>query len=521
MSDGFATAPPPSGGDDYTNLQQFINDIAANRLTGLLTDATYLVSKELQVTANGLRLIGYPQKYDVAGGTEIKAILPTDQNMRAPLATVGVYDCELSGIKLNADRKVKYGGYFDGLTWSKLSHVILLNGTIAAAHLGPDPHLNGVNIFERCFFVNSGIVHVSSGASTIYVNGTIAAITGTATTTALNRTISIVGGPDLTGLGIRRSDLLILHPPNLPLQVIQIESVTSNTITAQVNFDNLPRTTGSNIPFAIGVGAGFDEDRASNNNCNILTQCISRGNPYGLRLNGLYGATIHGGQADFNTICGVSISSSDNVTAHDGVNIDGLYLEDNTIGDFFLGESTKVTITYKGGSATEVVGAVEADGTINGRSIQNGKDQNFLFEFNNNGGTLRHRIASEHFNPSSALVVDKVNGATVAWTNTPTVNAGTPFAGGAGILAGSPDLLILDTSMSQHGIAFSVEVEYNDIGTNYRISPTLTTQMINNVMINRFGFRLLNVSTGVGGILNWTALPVGATISFRFDGPIK
>ena len=513
-----AIPPPPSGGDDFATIQTLINANSPLGITIVPPDAEYLLSAELCVpaTAHGEILHGIPGKYDVAQGTRFKLT----GSARSCLTTTNAYRVKISGITFDANRLGTYAVYLNGFTWSSAEDCNFLNGITDGLHLGTDPNLNDTNTFTRCFFVGNGTLRATTGVIAGYTSGVRTVIAGTCTTIAGNATITFAGAPDLTTLGIRRGELIRIHftAPNSP-QVIQVESVAATTITAMVNTDNKPQVSAAGLDFAIGLGAGYYEERATNNNVNHLIDCVSRGNPVGLRFDGLYGPVVDGGQIDFNSLVAICVSVADNNTAFIGAQFSRVYTEANTAGQYFLGQSQDVVISAPNSDAAPFFANPAlnvSDCTIirKGRveTLKFGADQSFVIQVTRTaGGVLQHRIISDLINQSGSAEADKINGFSNAYANTPTLDPGNvAFVNGAGIFGSS---LVLDTA-AQGAVPFGIlRIEDNTTGANVRESLSVSTVNINGVTQNRTTLRLLDAT---GAEASWPAsIGNGTTLAIR------
>jgi|GEM_PF-2140134 len=519
----YVMAPAPSGGDDLAVIQALITANAPLGIVTILTDSEYLLSGELSVpaTAHGEILRGTPGKYDVAQGTRFKLTGAA----RSCLATTNCYRVKISGITFNGNR-LGAAVFLNGFTWGAFEDCNFINGLFDGLHLGPDPNLNDTNTFTRCFFVGCGTLRATAGVIAGYTTGVRTVIAGTCTTVAGNATITFVGAPDLTTLDIRRGEKMRVHftAPNTP-QVIQIESVTANTITAMVNADNKPQVSAAGLDFAIGIGAGYFEERATNNNVNHFIDCVSRGNPVGLHFDGLYGPIVDGGQIDFNSLIAISVSAADNNTAFIGAQFNHVYTEANTAGQYFLGQSQDIVITAPNGDATPLFANPAlnvSDCTIirKGRveTMKFGADQSLVIQVTRTGGVLQHRMISDLINQSGSAEADKINGASNAYANTPTLDPGNvAFVSGAGIYGFA---LVLDTG-PQGAVPFGAApaFEANTTGVAVRASISVTEVNINGVTQKRTTLRLIDAA---GAEADWAAtVGNGTTLAVRVDMRIR
>lgn len=149
--------------------------------------------------------------------------------------------------------------------------------------------------------------------------------------------------------------------------------------------------------------------------------------------------------------------------------------------------------------------------------VDSRKDQGFLFQLTNTGGTIQHCIKSMFGSSTAAGYADKITGASATLTNTPTVSGGTGFTTGAGITG---HIIVLNTA-AQDGAKFlaTSNTEYYDGNVQaVYASPTFTSRDVNGTTRVRLEIALTNPMTGAAWTINTTNLPTGKTLLIRFRG---
>lgn len=519
------TAPPPSGGDDYATIQALINAYNPLDVEVGLGAGVYLSSTELTPPANHrLLLRGRGQLYTSnTDGTVIKAT-GTVQS----ILNINYQFSEIRDLKLDANRLATYGVYFAGGTNSIFDNVEVTGALLDGFH-SDAVHLNQSIRLERCFSVTNGSLYATAGILAQYTPSSVrqSAIAGTASTISGNAVVTFAAGtPNLTTLGIRFGDILRVGSTSLTAFYGQIASVTANTITLNPRADNLPTSTAAGQDYAIGIGWGWFEENSNANGFNRLIGSWFRSNGAGnIMMGGLYGDKVRDGYADFSYGVGISMGYAYNIGTLYQPIVDGVYQEGGIGPDYLFGNITDgVVIAPGGGGHIFSTGGGAGQITIvrggQAYSQQFGPYQNFLIDFNNNGGTKRHRITSDSINAFDSSLVDRLNGATAAWTNTPTVSNVTPFLGAVGAVSGDTTILLLDTLAAQGNTTASAVVEYDDSGlTGLRATLFIVSSNVNGVTIQRPALRLYD-STGTA--VNWmAAIPAGKSVRVRISGLVK
>jgi hypothetical protein len=519
----FVVAPPPSGSDDLAAIQSLINAYNPLAIEVVLQQGAYLTSAEI-VPAAGypLMLEGLKHRYQSAGGTSITLTATA----RSVVALTEGFSL-IQGIRLDANRFGSYGVFCQNCEASRLIDGAATGALLDGLHVS-STGLNQNIESSYWFFESNGRLYATAGIRNQYVSGLVrqAAVAGTAATVAGNPTVTFSGTLDLTTLGIRVNDMLRIGSVAATSFYGQIASVTSNTIVLQPMADNLPTSTASGLDFAIGIGCGKYDERSGGNGFGSYSKSWFRGNgALGFFMNALYGDHIYDSIADANMSGGIGIAQLDNMNGVFEPLTVGLYQEGNVGPDYVLGVIFRGNgINPGGGSAIPSIGGSAAQMTFltRGRveSVQFGAPQNFLLDFNNNGGTKRHRIVSDVINVFDSSMADRLTGATAAWTNTPTVSSVVAFAAATGILSGDNTILLFDTIAAQTNTAVGAVIEYDDSGlTGLRPSLFTTSVNVNGVTINRLALRLYD-STGTA--INWTsAITAGKSVRVRISGPIR
>ena len=190
---------------------------------------------------------------------------------------------------------------------------------------------------------------------------------------------------------------------------------------------------------------------------------------------------------------------------------------------------------YFGGNATGKNSSGEGNYAssmwLSGRdfAINNQQFQSFILRVQNDGGTIKHRIAGSAGVASN--YAGKITGAAIALTATTlgtVADAGTAesvFAAGAKISSVSQSVLMLDTASQVNGdFASTATIVYNNTGAHYRVNPYTGSSTVGpgaGVAANRFNFQLLDALTGLG--VNWeTALATpGKFVDIQYIGFLR
>ena len=591
-------------GPTAADLQNAIDDAIA--ATDDVVRTLYLASRvwvidqviNIPSTARPIRIVGEPHDIYGSGGT----ILRVDATLLTPLDSVIEIESpyhELDSLKIDANRKAKYGLKVSNWAIGRMRGVMITNALVDGAHLTTSGINDGI-LCQQCFFDNNGVTYVSDKLVGDYHVGAITEeVAGTASVTAASTTVTFSSAPDLTTLGIRRGDFLrvgqsitlspltssstvatgttpsahrwrkgqtvTIHSASVPAYngvfTIKdvptattftydfaggsspatgavainrelsfygvIESVTnSTTLALQAASSNRPSFTASGQEFAIAVGDGWHEERQANNNINVFDSCIFRASAgAGMRMSGLFGNTLTGGQADFNNFFGIAIGDADNQSAVFESTINHVFMEGNRAFDYYYGQATDLTIIAPTGNTVSRSNGILARGMIlhNGvtESLELGAPQNFLLEVRNNGTTLspdlEHRVVADHYDSFASVQAYKVNGATHVWTNTQSVSSSNDFVAGVGIDSSFPHVLMLDVLQQQDFAATGIAtIEYDDTGTGpYQV-------MLNTDALNVAGRTIIRPSIYLsknGALQNWnaTTLPPGKTLGIRLQ----
>lgn len=517
---------PIINADDHPSVQAAINAAAAAGIVEVHFSAkVYDINAELQIPTSGppnqsIRLRGVPHNYTGLGGTIIRAAQP----MRSVLAAIGAY-CEMDSIKFDAARKATYGLLLQGATLMRCRNVMVTSALFDGVHLDA-LKINDSMKWESCIIEQNGTNYVSNSIAGQYSHGVRTNVAGTANLTANSPNVTFNGAPDLTSLGIRKGDYLRVGATLKESFYGQIESANPNKITLQGNATNLPTVSAQNQPFAIGVGDGWHESRHQDNNVNILDGCLIRLNGgSGIRMNGLFGDTVIGGQTDFNNFGGIVFGPADNQGAVINALVANCYSEENTF-TFGFGQATNVTILSptSGGDALFRVGEL-TKGTIlrddRFELIELGAQQNFVLQVRNDNGTLKHRIVADIAQGWASVQAVKVHDASPQYQPTPTVTAANGFKNGAGIVTNLTHMLALDTDSTQNvAVSGTVTIEDDSTGTLHRAMLSTDARNIKGVTINR---PVLYLRDSAGTFLPWSTqtIPNGRHIAIRVSAYIR
>ena len=479
--------------------------------------------------ARAIHLFGDPHDFGFAGGTILRATGTWAAG--TPMLEVLSSYHSFADLKFDADRRADYGVYFQNATLTHWTRVHIWNALLDGGHC-PMTGLNQGNTFDRCTFIHSGTVHATAGIINDFKNGWKMQINGTAATTAGNAVITISNGPPprgLTALKIRPGSFIRVGGTEATAFYGQILSVTTNTVTLQLL--DLPAQSLTSQPYAIGVGNNWHEERSDKNGFNhFVNGSILRGaGGAGIWMNALYGDSVRDSLVDYNGMVGIAFGTNDNIGSAFQCVADHVYMEENTV-DYFFGNGVDVAIREPTINLSVFSAGTTANGTITrkGRveSVKYGAPQNFLIEVRNNGGMLEHRIAAERWDGFASLGADKIIGASVTWTQTPSVAAGVDFATGVGIVAAAPHILLLKVALEQNpAINGTAVVEFNSTalgGTTLTPYASLTTDSVNvnGVTLVRPAIYL---STTSGAFINWSTANIGTgeSIGIRVQAFIR
>lgn len=482
----------------------------------------------LPISTNPIRLVGVGQNY--TGGTTGTVITATSSSVaRSVLAVLSPYHT-ISGIKFDANHATSYGLYFANSTLARLDRVATVRAKLDGMHSAASG-INQAMWLSACYSVDNGALYATAGIAGDYTNNlTPTTVAGTAAMVSGNSTITITGGPDLTVFGARKGDFIRVGSSPLTAYYGQIKSIPTST-TVVLEDVGLPTTSLSAQDYAIGIGWGWYEEKFSSNGYNKFDagSIFRKNGAGGIWMNALYGDTADTVLADFNSFVGIAFGTADNVSTTFESQARHVYMENNFV-DYFIGDAANVAIEEPtSNSAIQIVdvGTATTTGTVRRRgvveSLALGAPQNFSVQVENVAGTLKHRIVADVIQGFSSNTVYKVNGASVTYTNTPSIGAGTGFTTGIGIVTAAPQLLTLDTvgAAQNAGISGSAVVEFNSTGTAYLATISTDSRNINSSTKNRTVLYLTNQTTGA--IVNWdtTAIPAGTSIAVRFTGYIK
>src|SRR4051794_15933093 len=535
MPGPYVLAPAPSGGDDYATIQALITANNPLNVPVVLRQGEYLTSTEISpATGFPLRLYGSGHVYATSNGTSIKLIgdPPPALPKRSVVALTEAYSV-VRGMRLDANRLGLYGVYVANGVAGHLIDGACTNALLDGIHVSATGLNQAIETFYWFSYENGKLYATAAihdqyaGTGSALVRR--AAIAGKATTVAGNDTITIVDGPDLTSadFGIRAGDIVRVGGVAATAYFGQIASVTATTIVVQPLLDNRPTISAADQDYAIGIGFGWYEEIAGGNGFCYLKESWFRGNgAMGVFNNSLYGDKIVDCLIDFNCSGGIALGFCYNLGSLREPYVQGVYTEGCVGPDYLLGNVLDGHIINPGGGnaifsvcGSQAQIAIHRHGRV--ESAQLGARQNFLLEFRNdpgNPGTIQHRIVAERWIGFASIEADKIINASVAWTNTPTVSNVVGFATGVGIYdAGGVLEAILQVGVAQNAaIGGSVQIEFNNTGTNYLASITITSMNVNGVTLLRPTIFLTDTSGAVVSIPTALAAAGGKSIGFRY-----
>jgi hypothetical protein len=156
-------------------------------------------------------------------------------------------------------------------------------------------------------------------------------------------------------------------------------------------------------------------------------------------------------------------------------------------------------------------------------SLRGQKFQTFCFFIYNDAGTIKHKFGADTGGSATlGNFCDMITGASAAaYTNTPTVDAVTPFAAGAGIMSTVSNVILFDVAEQTTAGDFDLIAteEYNNTGIAFKTQTRRISHNVNGVTLNRTALGFSNATTGAS--LPVTSIPVGKVLVIRVRGHIK
>ena len=305
----------------------------------------------------------------------------------------------------------------------------------------------------------------------------------------------------------------------------KIASVSSTQITVMNTVPNLPLFSGSGLDYAVGVGAGWYEERAATNGYNIIdaVSIIRSNGAFGIRMYALYGDTIDTSLVDYNPFAGISIGEPDNANAVFEPVMNHVYMEFNTI-DYWPGGAVSGEVNAPSENSDIFMLGVHESLIARGLTTRHGQVeswllgalQDLLIEVWHDAGTLKHRIVADRWSGHATVSARAVHAPSGTFVATPQVGATTNFSGGAGILAADNAILLFDTPNAQNvAVSGSAGVELNSTGTPYTASLITSAGNVSGLNIRRIGIVLVNSSSGSAVNWNTTTIPSEKRIAIR------
>lgn len=272
--------------------------------------------------------------------------------------------------------------------------------------------------------------------------------------------------------------------------------------------------------FTIGMAA-FDfqlAGPATLNDCEIEAPDATSVGVYAARNTGIYGLTYSQSNTGVTNPYAIEIDASGELTMTGFKHFDGGGA--STLTHLFKDNRTAFPLNWGPTSTNKSVGII-GDRVFVGSNfhIQEFIRQSFQVTLTNDGGTIKHRITSQHASGVASLYSSTVSGASVTLTATPTGTDGsTAFATGLKIGSSSTNALIFNTPNSQNDQHFAGQatVVFNSSGTDLTCSPAQGSIDVNGTTNNWLLMYFYNATTGAN--YNLTTLPSGKSITVNFDG---
>lgn len=147
---------------------------------------------------------------------------------------------------------------------------------------------------------------------------------------------------------------------------------------------------------------------------------------------------------------------------------------------------------------------------------------NFLLEFQNSGGLLKHRIieTSQTNDPVNATLISGVSGTSDTLTTTPLVDASTAFATGVGVDAGATQRVILDSGaipVGWTGVIAVIDLQNTTVAGRYAyVSVRALDTNINGVTRRRLALTLTDSAGAAASVTG--VLGAGQVLRIRVFG---
>jgi hypothetical protein len=200
-----------------------------------------------------------------------------------------------------------------------------------------------------------------------------------------------------------------------------------------------------------------------------------------------------------------------------------------TTGALDAGSITSNFGTINTGSSTIASGAITASGTSTFATLGVTTDLSlasqvlncFSVQFNNAGGTLRHRMGfGQVAGTTASNFIDRISGASTGYTNTETgADADNDFSAGMKVSTNQTYALVFNTAAqtTANGLAIAV-IQKNDTGTALSVGVDHESHDINGTTRNRMLWYYTNATSGAVFALNTTNIEVGKGFVTRFYG---
>ena len=298
--------------DDTAAIQLAIDaGIASNRPVRFGA-RSYAIKREIVVNGIcgllGTARAGSTQREGVGDGrTVLRAAAPLRSVLRI------TDPVQLDNMNIEGKRYADYGMLLHGCSESSFRHVSVSGCRVDGVHLSAydddgNHAINDSNEWTHFKFTANGTLHVSTGLKSEYVGSyvldeQIVEHSASASTATGSREVSF-SGVNLYSLGVRRGDPVRVGSPAVHLT---IEEVTG---ASTVRVSEVLSQTASGLPFALGVGDGYREERHGDNNLHGFYSGLVRSNAgNGMGFDGLYGPSCSLVRYEYHPFWGTRIGS--------------------------------------------------------------------------------------------------------------------------------------------------------------------------------------------------------------------
>ena len=336
--------------DDATAIQMAIQaGIASNRPVRFAA-RSYAVKREIVVDGMcgliGTARAGDQQREGVGDGrTVLRAAAPIRSVLRFTKPV------QIENLNVEGRRLADYGMLLHGCSDSCFRHVSVSgckrDGVHLSAYDDEGTHaINDANRWEHFKFTANGTLYVSQGLKNEYVgarvlNEQVQEVAAKASTTAGSRHITFIG-INLHDIGARRGDPVRIGAAGA-VKHYTIETVVD---AATVEVSEKAAATASDLPFALGVGDGYHEQRHGDNNMHGFDTGLVRSNAgNGMGFDGLYGPACSLVRFEYQAFWGTRVGSHGNAAVI-GSDFRRCYWESNGAGPMLIRSAVNLGVYH-------------------------------------------------------------------------------------------------------------------------------------------------------------------------------